>query len=94
MVIFLLPLAINSVHDLLNHEHTVCNSKVEKHVHEKDIDCKLHLLKENDVFLAESTFKLTINTIAKRDNCAKYNFLQNYQQLSFSLRGPPFYILA
>ena len=94
MVIFLLPLAINSMHDLLNHEHTVCSSKVVKHVHEKEVDCKLHLLKQNDVFLGENTLQPVLNTFVKNNNCAKYNFLQNYQQLSFSLRGPPFYILA
>ena len=94
MVIFLLPLAINSAHDLLNHKHTVCSSKVVKHVHEKDFDCNLNLLKQSTPYLALSSYTIQTQAIVKTNNSTPYNFLQNYQQLSFSLRGPPVYILA
>jgi|TARA_R100000789_G_C2989329_1_gene145678 hypothetical protein len=94
MVIFLLPLAANSLHDFLNHEHAVCASKIENHVHEKDIDCSLHLLKQNTLYLATNSYNLQQITIIKTNNSTPYNFLKNHQQLSFSLRGPPFYILA
>lgn len=73
----------------MNHEHTVCSSKIENHVHEKDLDCSLHLLKQSDVSLANYSFKIIQITINKDINSLKYNYLKNHQQLSFSLRGPP-----
>ena len=89
LLIFLLPLAINSLHDLMNHEHAVCNSKTVKHIHEKDVDCELHLLKQSNSFLAENNFEILINTIITKNNSIYYTYLKNHSQLSFSLRGPP-----
>ena len=89
MLIFLLPITINSVHDFMNHEHSVCTSKVVKHIHEKDSDCDIHLLKQNDTFLVSNTFKTNICTIILKSNNTNYTFLKNHPQLSFSLRGPP-----
>ena len=72
LLIFLLPLAINSLHDLMNHEHAVCNSKTVKHIHEKDVDCELHLLKQSTSFLAENNFEILINTIITKNNSIAY----------------------
>jgi hypothetical protein len=91
-MLFLAPIAIDSLHDLMNHEHNYCSSKVEKHLHEKEVDCSLHLFKKNDSFLASN---LTINKITEIISSAvfvKYNFLKNHYQLSFSSRGPPFLV--
>lgn len=89
LLIFILPLAINSLHDLMNHEHTVCSSKVEQHIHEKDIDCSLHLIKQSESLLAVNELKIIKKTIIRDNNSLKYNFLKNHIKLSFSLRGPP-----
>ena len=89
MVIFLLPIGINSLHDFLNHEHSVCSSKIEKHIHEKDINCKLHLLKQNDSFLTSSAIENKVIEINSSVIFSNYNYLKNHYQLSFSLRGPP-----
>jgi|TARA_R110002126_G_scaffold112105_1_gene250191 hypothetical protein len=94
MVIFLLPLAINAVHDLLNHEHKVCSSKIEQHIHQKDIDCNLHLIKQSNSFLVLNEFKITTKTIISKNYSLQYSFLKNHYQLSFSLRGPPLYVQA
>jgi hypothetical protein len=80
---------INSIHDFLNHEHLVCNSKIEKHVHEKDIDCKLHLLKKNDSFLTSITTEKKLIEFHSSITFTKYHYLKNHYQLSFSQRGPP-----
>ncbi|ARV05741.1 hypothetical protein BTO04_03070 [Polaribacter sp. SA4-10] len=93
MVIFLLPIAINSVHDFLNHEHAVCNSKIEQHIHEKDIDCNLHLIKQSDYFIATTDYNIITNFIIS-NNSSQYSFLKNHYQLSFYLRGPPLYVQA
>jgi len=71
------------------HEHAVCNSKIVKHIHEKDVDCELHLLKQSNSFLAENNFEILIDTIITKNNSISYNYLKNHSQLSFSLRGPP-----
>ena len=43
----LLPLAIQVAHAFENHEHTVCKSITEKHIHEKDFECSdLHQILE------------------------------------------------
>lgn len=73
----------------MNHEHTVCSSKIEKHIHEKDLDCKLHLIKQSDSFLAVNYHPILKETIITKNNSLKYNFLKNHLPLSFSLRGPP-----
>jgi hypothetical protein len=94
LVIFLLPIAINAAHDILNHEHTVCSSKIEQHIHEKDIDCKLHLIKQSTSFLSLNDYKILTNTIILNNDSLQYSFLKNHFQLSFSLRGPPFFLSA
>jgi len=89
LVIFFIPIVVNVVHDFLNHEHTVCTSKIEQHFHEKNIDCKLHLIKDIDSSLASNEYNLLNNVITLKNVNTQYNFLKNHYQLSFSLRGPP-----
>jgi menaquinone-dependent protoporphyrinogen IX oxidase len=89
LLIFLLPIAILSIHALGDHKHTVCISKVENHVHEKDVDCNLHLLKQNDSFLPKNIDQLVIDTNIYTPSNLHYNFLKNHYKLSFSVRGPP-----
>ena len=73
----------------MNHEHLYCNSKIEKHIHEKEVDCTLHLFKKNDSFLVSNSTKNIITEIISSAVFVKYNFLKNHYQLSFSSRGPP-----
>ncbi|WP_439131213.1 hypothetical protein [Polaribacter sp.] len=89
-----MPITLNSIHDALNHEHTVCNSKIEQHIHQKDIDCSLHLLKQSSSFLTSLDYSILLNTNISKDVSTQYSFLKNHYQLSFSLRGPPLYVQA
>ncbi|PWG04776.1 hypothetical protein DIS07_09890 [Polaribacter aquimarinus] len=89
MIVFLIPIGIDTLHHFLNHEHSVCNSKIEKHIHEKDIDCKLHLLKQSDSFLALNIIDSNVIEINSSVIFTNYNYLKNHYQLPFSLRGPP-----
>ena len=89
MVTFLLPIFLLSIHAFSNHKHGVCISKVENHLHEKDIDCKLHLIKLNDSFLTKNNFNIKLPTTISTYSGLEYNFLKSHYQLSFSLRGPP-----
>lgn len=92
LLVFLVPVAINSVHDFLDHEHTVCSSKIESHIHDKDVDCTLHLLKQSNSFLSLESFEFPIKDIYQKNSTTNYHYLKNHYQLSFSLRGPPNFI--
>jgi hypothetical protein len=81
-----------SLHAFSDHEHTVCHSKVEKHIHKKDFDCKLDVLRQHTSILAINNFNLGLNVTIHTTPNLQYNFLKNHFQLSFSLRGPPVYI--
>ena len=86
---FLFPLGALSLHAFANHKHTVCISKIEKHIHESDVDCDLHLIKQNDTLFVLNTFKERILINTTETQGSQYYFLKNHFQLSFSLRGPP-----
>lgn len=86
----MLPVFVLSAHAFSNHKHIVCNSKVENHVHQNDLDCNLHLIKVQNGFLPDKNNDLPIKVVLRLALFSTYNFLINHQQLSFSLRGPPF----
>jgi hypothetical protein len=90
----MIPTSIQILHELENHNHSVCTSKVEQHIHEKEIDCSLHLIKQSDSFLATNHYKIITKIIIFNTDNLQYSFLKNHHQLSFSLRGPPRYVLA
>ena len=73
----------------MDHDHAVCSSKTENHIHKKDVDCNLHLLKQVDSFLAQNHLQIKIYTVYLKNSVATYQYLKNHNQLSFSLRGPP-----
>ncbi|APZ46951.1 hypothetical protein BW723_11945 [Polaribacter reichenbachii] len=73
----------------MNHEHAVCNSKIEQHVHKKDIDCKVHLIKHSTALLTLDLPNILSEAIIIDFNSEQYYYLKNHHQLSFSLRGPP-----
>lgn len=40
LFVLIAPISIQILHALENHEHTVCISKVEKHIHKQNFNCK------------------------------------------------------
>lgn len=59
VVILLLPIGVQFVHTLENHEHIVCNSKEVSHIHEQKIDCSFcHVLLENNTVFNLNTVNL------------------------------------
>jgi len=79
------------VHSFEVHENIFCTSENENHFHQKEFKCELCLLqaKSNAILLKEFLFFLNIDTNIK--NNKNYQYLLNHQQLSFSLRGPPYF---
>ena len=87
----MLPASIQLVHVFEQHEHTICTSKVENHIHENDFECELcHLQAKTFAILTTEIFSLSENKINFK-KATNYQFLFKYQQLSYSLRGPPFF---
>lgn len=86
---FLAQFGVQLHHAFGDHNHRVCHSIDVKHIHKKDTDCSILLIKHNlsNEILSEYEFfnPIVINSV----DILKKNFLKNHQQLSFSLRGPP-----
>jgi len=84
-----MPLIVMALHAFSNHEHGICISKVETHIHEKDTDCSLHLIKESTPYLTQNTFKEIITSNGNTKALTTYSYSKNHYKLSFSLRAPP-----
>ncbi|MFD2823626.1 hypothetical protein ACFS5M_08090 [Lacinutrix iliipiscaria] len=84
------PTLVKFAHVFENHKHEVCISKQQAHLHTLDLDCEFYKFKVNNAF----TFKAqTFNLLSIENNhkvfSSQYEFISDYQRLSFSLRGPP-----
>lgn len=91
-IVIFLPAIVQLVHTFEKHEHGICISKDDQHFHQKDPDCVLcHLQGETYAILNDRDFPV-FNSEEQILLSTQYNFLSNYQQLSFSLRGPPVFI--
>ena len=73
LVVFFLPIFVYALHSFSNHKHEICHSKLETHIHAKDLDCHLHLLKQNNAYL--SSFNYAIKTFEKINS--RNNLMRN-----------------
>tara|TARA_R110001592_G_scaffold216203_2_gene469782 strand:+ start:104 stop:418 length:315 start_codon:yes stop_codon:yes gene_type:complete len=92
LFVLIAPLSIQILHVLENHEHTVCTSKVEKHVHKQSFDCK-----ELHKHLTFFTFDFTSNLDVIPAHFYASIFIikpqidkEIYQSIK-STRGPPIF---
>ena len=85
----MIPTMVLFLHSFCSHHHPSCDSKFESHIHQKEIECKLHLLYYNTFFFSDSIYNFINYTKITSVESLINNFLKNHQQLSFSLRGPP-----
>ena len=84
------PTLVKFTHVFENHEHEVCISKEQTHLHTLDLDCEFYKFKVNNTF----TFKIASLSLLPIVNnhkvfSSQYQFISEYQRLSFALRGPP-----
>lgn len=83
-----------SLGHLLNHEQQeVCTDISSTHFHEKSLDCELcnFRISFGKIF-TPTNYEFYIPEIPSKDFNNPYQFLSDYQKLSFELRGPPAYI--
>lgn len=90
LIIFLLPIAILGLHSFEEHEHNICCSDNIEHLCNKELDCDLHVVKISDPHLSSINYQFFLPEDRTSIDNLKNSFLKNHQQLSFSLRGPPF----
>ena len=90
-VLLFLPAGIQLTHTFEEHKQTICSSDVIHHFHQQDIDCELcHLQVKTYAILAKEVYSFVQKNITFNiEN--NYQFLFIHQQLSYSLRGPPFF---
>src|SRR5690554_3353718 len=73
-----------------NHKHEVCLGEKQTHLHTLDVDCEFHKFQINTAFTVPvNQFKLLEKKEDQQVIQSQYHFISDYQQLHFSLRGPP-----
>jgi len=89
----MLPSAVKFTHVFENHKHEVCLDNITTHMHKTDVECEFYKFKLNTQYYTffEISF-LNIEDNFLKINNTLYNFKYNHQQLSYSLRGPPFLV--
>jgi len=90
----ILPFAVQTLHVLEGHEHTVCTAKNEHHFHQQKVDCGIyHQNIEHNYFDFSSEFNLKSPPFFKKN----YTFFyQHKHPLSLQLkasRAPPVFIV-
>lgn len=91
---FALPFAVKFAHVFNHHQHEVCNGEYETHLHTADLDCEFYNFHMTVAFtLPEIHYTFLQNTTPSQSIISQYFYISEYQQLHFSLRGPPSIIL-
>ena len=94
VAILLLPVGLQFVHALENHEHRVCDSKELQHIHKQELDCSIYHVKLcSEEFVLNESFTFFIldsptdSPIFNAKNC---EFTFSFYKPS---RGPPTFII-
>jgi len=91
VVVLLAPTFVKVAHVFENHKHDVCTDNFQQtHLHSLDLDCEFYKFKVNNNFTFNPiSFDLFSNENNHKVTNSQYQFLSEYQRLSFALRGPP-----
>jgi len=86
----LLPTAVKFSHVFSHHQHEVCLGEHQTHLHKSDLDCNFYKFKLGSSFtLPTLGFEFVPTEVNHAIQNTSYTFLSEFQQLHFSLRGPP-----
>ena len=89
-LLLLLPTAIKITHAFNHYKHEVCYGNKTEHLHRLDFDCKFYDFKlTHNSILSTFNFNIFVPRLIHIESTSQYVFLSTYQQLHFSLRGPP-----
>jgi len=94
VVLLALPVGLQLVHTLENHEHKICDSKDLQHIHKQELNCNIYHVK-----LRTESFDLNIQTslfieIAK-NSTSQFLAVESsfYPQKNTTTRGSPLFII-
>ena len=88
----LLPSAVKFNHVFTHHAHKVCDNdkSLDTHFHKSNIDCDFYKFKlTNNLFLVFNNYEIIPQKTATKQLSSYYISLNNYQQLTRFVRGPP-----
>ena len=87
----ILPSVVKFSHVFSHHEHEICLGENQTHLHTLDLDCSFYKFKLNHQFTIDF-FSYELFSVQENHQVivSQYEFLSPFQQLHFSLRGPPF----
>lgn len=86
----LMPTGLKFSHIFLHQHHEVCHGETQTHLHNADLDCSFYQFNLSTPFTIPTFEYQFVFTVQNHQNYGEaYSFLSEYQQLHFSLRGPP-----
>ena len=89
-VVLVVPLFVKLNHIFEDHKHEVCKTPNKTHFHEYEIECEFYNFKLNTQFnLSITSVIIPVLKEKTQSITSQYYFISDYQQLQFSLRGPP-----
>lgn len=90
VITLLVPTAVKFSHIFLHHHHEICHGEPQTHLHKADLDCNFYKFKLSAPFTIPSiTYAFHSIEDNHQNYAGVYSFLSDFQQLHFSLRGPP-----
>ena len=87
----LFPSVVKLSHAFTHHSHQVCDAdgKLKTHFHQSDLDACFISDGDLDLFLVFNNYEIIPQKTANKQLTSYYISLNNYQQLSRFVRGPP-----
>ena len=90
VVTLLVPTGVKFSHIFIHHHHEICNGEPQTHLHKADLDCSFYKFKLSSPFTIPHIVNDFVFIEAGPQYYSEaYTFLSEFQQLHFSLRGPP-----
>jgi hypothetical protein len=90
IVCMALPSIMKLSHAIHGHQSQKCSEDISLHIHKAEFDCEFQKFKLSKQLYTElSHFEVLEFTAIRTNPSEPYSFLISYEQLPFSLRGPP-----
>jgi hypothetical protein len=90
VAIISLPSILKIKHALTEHQSFVCKEKGKFHIHEVELDCRFDDFSITTQIFPENQEVHILTLVWETEKIENlYNFLNKYQKLHFSRRGPP-----
>lgn len=90
VITLIVPSFVKLAHAFENHKHNTCVKTQKTHFHEFNLDCEFYKFKTSPQIAVSFDFVEDLETETLISPIlSQYQFISDYQKLSFSLRGPP-----